>query len=129
MRKHIVIIEQNTSLLVSMKDFLENEGYVVTGFDAFPSMTELALMRADCMIINEWLPDVSGHAICLMLKAKVLTSSVPVILISTSHVSIPVANLGEADAVLKSPFEMLELLPAISSVIANRVLLSKTGHV
>lgn len=111
-----------------MTCLLEKEGYVVSRFSAFPSMKELVIMRADCIIINEWLPNVSGHAICLMLKAKVQTTAVPVILTSTVNGHEHIANLCEADAILKRPLNMDDLLPAISSVILNRVPFSNAAH-
>lgn len=126
MRKHIVIIEHDTDILEIMQRNLEKAGYVVTGFATFSSMAELAFMRPDCFIINEWLPQVSGHAICLMLKAKVQTSTIPVILISSTHPSEPATSLSDADALVKKSGNCKYLLSVISSLIANRqVSLSK----
>ena len=126
MRKHIVIIEHDTDILEIMQRNLEEAGYVVTGFTTFSSMAELAFMRADCFVINEWLPQVSGHAICLMLKAKVQTSTIPVILISSTHPSESATSLSDADALVKKSGSCKYLLRVISSLIANRqVSLSK----
>jgi len=125
MKKHIVIIENDTDILEVMGYILENEGYVVTGYKAFPSMAELFLMHADCFIIDEWLPNVSGHAICLLLKARVSSRAVPVILASTTTDIEPVASLCEADASLRKPFDIESLLYVVSSVLANPLPLSR----
>ena len=100
-----------------MRQLLEAEQYIVTAYTRFPSMAELVFMHADCFIIDEWLPQVSGHAICLMLKAKVQTSGIPVILVSTSHLFEPMANLCEADAVVGKPFSGRELVGVLSSLL------------
>jgi len=82
-------------------------------------MAELVLMRPDCFIIEEWLPQVSGHAICLMLKARVQTSPIPVVLVSVSSLFEPMANLCEADAILGKPLIAGELVRVVSSVISR----------
>jgi len=125
MKKHIVIIENDADILEVMGYILENEGYVVTGYKAFPSMAELFLMHADCFIIDEWLPNVSGHAICLLLKARATSNPVPVILASTTNDIEPIANLCEADAYLKKPFDIDKLLYVVSSVLVNPLPLSR----
>jgi CheY-like chemotaxis protein len=102
-QKHIIIIEHDQDILETMTRLLEAEGYVITGYNSFPSMSELVFMHADCFIIEEWLPQVSGHAICLMLKAKVQTRAIPVILASTTNLFEPLANLCEADAIVGKP--------------------------
>jgi DNA-binding response OmpR family regulator len=118
-QKHIVIIEHDRDILDIMRYLLEAEGYVVTGYAGFPSMAELVLMRPDCFIIEEWLPQVSGHAICLMLKARVQTSPIPVVLVSVSSLFEPMANLCEADAILGKPLIAGELVRVVSSVISR----------
>jgi DNA-binding response OmpR family regulator len=117
MPKHIVIIEHDQDTLDTMQHILEAEGYVTTGYNSFPSISELVIMRADCFIIEEWLPHVSGHAICLLLKAKILTSTIPVILVSTTNLFEPMANLCNADGVLGKPFSERGLLQMVSSLL------------
>jgi DNA-binding response OmpR family regulator len=127
--KHIVIIESDKNILEIMQYGLEKVGYVVTGFNAFPSIQELVFMRADCFIIDEWFPNVSGHAICLMLKAKVVTNPIPVILTSSANLSEPVANFCGADVIIGKLCNIDYLVHTISSVLANRrVSLSKYGQ-
>jgi DNA-binding response OmpR family regulator len=119
--KHIVIVEHDPDILETMRRPLEAEGHIVTGYSLFPSIAELVFMRADCFIIEEWLPRVSGHAICLMLKAKILTSAIPVVLVSTTDLFEPMANLCQADAVLGKPFGDEDLVRVVSSVMISYV--------
>jgi DNA-binding response OmpR family regulator len=127
--KHIVIIESDKNILEIMRYGLEKAGYVVTGFNAFPSIQELVFMRADCFIIDEWFPTVSGHAICLMLKAKVLTNAIPVILTSSTNLSEPAANFCGADVIIEKLCNIDELVRTVSFVLANPgVSLSKYGQ-
>lgn len=119
MQKHIVIIAHDADTREIMCRLLEVKGYIVTTYSLFPSMAELVLMRPDCFIIEEWLPQVSGHAICLMLKARVQTNAIPVVLASTTALFEPMANLCEADAILAKPFGEGELVRLVSSMISR----------
>ncbi|HTD41093.1 MAG TPA: response regulator [Mucilaginibacter sp.] len=119
MRKHIVIIADDLSSLETFTALLEKGGYVVSTLSSFPSMSELAFLRPDCFIINEWLPEICGHAICLMLKAQVQTKNTPVILISEAGESEPLENKCDADLILKKPYQPYNLAQIVSLVIRN----------
>lgn len=122
MRKHVVVIEDDHSSLEIITTNLEDAGYVVTGLQSFPSIKELAFLRPDCFIINEWLPQVSGHAICLMLKAKPQTKNIPVILVSGADgMEEPIANRCEADLILQKPYQRYNLVQVISLMIKRAV--------
>lgn len=121
MRKHIVIIADYLSNPDTIIALLEKEGYVVSALRSFPSMRELAFLRPDCFIINEWLADVCGHAVCLMLKAQAQTKNTPVILLSDAGDDEPLENLCEADLILKGPLQSYNLVQIVSLVIRNAV--------
>lgn len=123
MRKHIVIIADDLSNPETIIGLLEKEGYVVSALRSFPSMNELAFLRPDCFIINEWLPEICGHAICLMLKAQAQTKNTPVILISEAGDNEPIENRCDADIILKKPFWPYNLVQIVSLVIRNAMLI------
>jgi len=117
MRKHIVVITDDTSNLETITELLEHSGYVVSALSSFSSMQELAFLRPDCFIIDEWLPEICGHAICLMLKAQSQTKSTPVILLSDMFAEEPLENHCDADLILKTPFLPFNLLQVVSLLI------------
>jgi CheY-like chemotaxis protein len=117
MRKHIVVIADNSSNLEAITDLLQNDGYIVSALPAFTSMQELAFLRPDCFIIDEWLPEICGHAVCLMLKAQAQTKNTPVILLSDMFADEPLENRCNADLILKTPFQPFNLLQIISLLI------------
>jgi DNA-binding response OmpR family regulator len=123
MRKHIVIIADDLSNPATIIGLLEKEGYVVSSLRSFPSMKELVFLRPDCFIINEWLPEICGHAICLMLRAQAQTKHTPVILISDAGDNEPLENRCEADLILKKPFQPYNLVQIVSLVIKNAMLI------
>ena len=124
MRKHIVVIADKPSNLEAITDLLEHDGYVVSALPSFSSMEELTFLRPDCFIIDEWLPEICGHAICLMLKAQAKTKNTPVIIVSDMFSDEPLENRCDADLILKSPFQPYNFLQMVSLVIKN----SKVVH-
>jgi CheY-like chemotaxis protein len=121
MRKHIVVIANDKSNLEAIAELLEQAGYVVSGLTSFSSIQELAILRPNCFIIDEWLPEICGHAVCLMLKAQEQTRNTPVILISGNEE--PLENRCEADLILKTPFQPYNMLQIVSLVIKNSELI------
>ena len=121
MRKHIVIIADDLSNPETLIALLEKEGYVVSTLCSFPSMKELVFLRPDCFIIDEWLPEICGHAICVMLKAQVQTKNTPVILLSDLFDDEPLENRCDADLILKRPFQPYNLVQVVSLMIRNAV--------
>lgn len=118
MRKHIVVIADDPSNLEAITVLLEQSGYVVSALSSFSSTKELAFLRPDCFIIDEWLPEICGHAICLMLKAQAQTKNTPVILLSNIF-DEKLENHCDADLILKTPFQPFNLLQIVSLLIRN----------
>jgi DNA-binding response OmpR family regulator len=118
MQQHIVIIEDDTEILLAMRIILEQNGYHVTCLTELASIEELIELRADCFVIDEWLPVVSGHIICMMLKFNALTKNIPVILTSAFNILERVAALSEPDVILQKPFEMKQFLRLVSNIIS-----------
>jgi DNA-binding response OmpR family regulator len=117
--KHIVIIEDDTSLLLLLQKFLQSEGYLVSCFEKLSTIEELIELKADCFLIDEHLPNVSGHIICILIKSKLQTKEIPVILMSAFEELEYFADISCADAFLKKPFARQELLRVISSMLSK----------
>ena len=115
MNQHIVIIESEPSLLSEMAVALENQGYQVTGFESLTTVEELAALQAGLFIVDERLPTVSGHIICIMLHSNLLTRTVPQILIASSPLLGKFAALGEVNGSLRKPFAMDQLLTMVAA--------------
>jgi DNA-binding response OmpR family regulator len=117
MEKHIVIIEDDAAISDSMKMMLEMAGYRVSCLGELASIEGLADMHADCFILDEHLPIVSGHIICMMLRLNGLTSNVPVILTSADMGLAVVAGLSEPNASIQKPFDMTDFLHSVDAVL------------
>ncbi|SDF49440.1 Response regulator receiver domain-containing protein, partial [Mucilaginibacter pineti] len=106
----------NETLQSLIAQFLLGSGYRVTSYPALTSIEELAAIQADLFIIDERLPSVSGHIICIMLHTHPGTQSIPQILISGSPMLDRYAELAEVTASLQKPFGMAELLILVKDI-------------
>ncbi|PTR01612.1 twitching motility two-component system response regulator PilH [Mucilaginibacter yixingensis] len=121
-QQHIVIIEDDADLRDVMTHILTAEGYRITALRAIASLEDLLSANADCFVLDEQLPYVSGHIICIMLKSKPETRHVPVVLISASPGLQGHADLSQADAFLSKPFHHISDLPnTIHSLLDKRI--------
>lgn len=117
MNKHIVLIEDDADILESTSLLLEHEGFRVTGFKNFTSLEEMTALRPDCFLLDENLPVISGHIMCILFKSKPATRDIPVVLISANPEIKQMAALGDADAYVGKPFEIQKLVEVLTSVM------------
>ena len=118
MQKKIVIIEDNVNLSDTLRLALELEGYQVASFPELEAVDTMLAMQVSCFILDENLPVVSGHIICMMLRAAEHTKHTPVILISADPAVESLAALSESDAFLQKPFDISALLGLLQRLIS-----------
>ncbi|NNU34878.1 response regulator [Mucilaginibacter sp. S1162] len=104
MEKHIVIIDDDDALLSVMEFLLTEAGYRVTCISRITTIELLLTLKPDCFILDEQMPVVNGHILCMILNSKPETKDIPVILVSALDEIESYANLCEASAFLKKPF-------------------------
>src|SRR5690625_2451415 len=109
--KKILIVEDEPSLVFTLKDTLEAENYEVEvvsdGNDALDKVKEF---EPDLMILDLMLPNVSGYDICK--KIRDLRYTFPIIMLTARDQEIDKVtglNIGADDYITK-PFGVKELL-------------------
>ena len=108
--KKILIVEDEPSLIFTLKDTLEAENYdvevVTDGKDAVETVTEY---DPDLMILDLMLPNVSGYDICK--KVRELKYSFPIIMLTARDQEIDKVtglNIG-ADDYMTKPYNRRNL--------------------
>jgi DNA-binding response OmpR family regulator len=119
MKKHIVLIEDNRELREIIQIILEGAGYRVTALPAISTVEHLIDLHADCFLIDEQLPIINGHIICIILSTKPQTKDIPVILMSAAEGLEGYASLCEAKAYLKKPFDPQDILNLVNGIVAD----------
>lgn len=117
---HILVIEDEPSVAIALRDSLESEGYTVrvasdgsSGFDIASSKKEIF----DLILLDLMLPKMSGLEICQRLRSHDIET--PVIMLTARGASSDAAfglKLG-ADDYIPKPFDVGELLARIEAVL------------
>ena len=118
MKRRILLVEDEPSLVVTLTDRLVAEGYAVEA--AHDGVSALARARAgsfDVVLLDVALPEKSGLDVCRELRQGGMT--VPVLMLTArGEVSDRVVGLKlGADDYLAKPFEMIELLARIEALL------------
>lgn len=126
--RKIVIVEDEPSLVFTLRDTLENEGYEVfvveEGDKAVGVVKEV---NPDLMLLDLMLPGKSGYDICK--EVRELRFSFPIIMLTARDQEIDKVtglNIGADDYITK-PFGVKELLARINARLRRSSAYSKTG--
>ena len=116
--KTILVVEDNQTLLLGLKDNLELDGYEVLTADT----GELGLARAvqnrpDGIILDLMLPGLSGFDVCRSLRERGIQS--PVLMLSArGHETDKMRGLElGADDYVTKPFSIVELLARVRAML------------
>jgi len=118
MSKKILILEDDPGILLSLKDELESEGYIV--FEAEDGGKGLALIKEkkpDLIILDIMLPVFDGYEICKRLRMEGDTT--PIIMLTVKDKEIDKVlglELGADDYVTK-PFSLREVLARVKAIL------------
>jgi two-component system, OmpR family, response regulator len=120
----ILLVEDEPALLASMRQFLEEEGYLVTTAASFgKASVALNDYAYDCVVLDIGLPDGSGLNLIRQLKA-LGSSTPPGIIIISAKDSLDDKLLGlelGSDDYITKPFHLPELNARIKSVLRRRL--------
>ena len=123
-----MVVEDEPSLVFTLQDTLENEGYEVfvsdTGTDA---VSMVRTVKPDLLILDVMLPGVSGFEICKQVREEKFTF--PIIMLTARDQEIDKVtglNIGADDYITK-PFGVKELLARIQARLRRANSYSKTG--
>jgi len=126
--KKILIVEDEPSLVFTLKDTLEAENYdvsvVTDGADAIDKVKEV---EPDLMILDLMLPNVNGYDICQEIRD--LKYTFPIIMLTARDQEIDKVtglNIGADDYITK-PFGVKELLARIKARLRRANAYSKSG--
>ena len=112
----IVEDEQDVSLLVTKR--LRAKGYDVCSLSKGEEVLEkIGSLKADVILLDVWLPDVSGIEVFKRLRSEPSTQEIPVVFFSANPLQeeFCLKELG-ADGFIKKPYEAGELLEIIKKI-------------
>jgi len=114
----ILVIDDEQGIRTVLSDVLEDEGFeVVTAEDGKSGLKEIKSSNCDLVILDVWLPDVSGIEILEQVTKE--KENLPVIIIS-GHANIDIAvkavNLGAYDF-LEKPLSIDKMITVVNNAL------------
>src|SRR5262245_19418630 len=118
MNKSVLLLEDESGLVMTLTDRLSKEGYQVDSAGNGDAAMERALgSRFDVIILDVMLPHSSGYDVCRDLRRRGIQTPV-LMLTAKSQVVDKVLGLKlGADDYLTKPFAMIELLARIEALL------------
>lgn len=124
--KKIVIVEDEPSLIFTLQDTLENEGYNVFVANEGEQAVEIVKKEnPDLMLLDLMLPGMSGYDVCK--KVRDMNYTFPIIILTARDQEIDKVtglNIG-ADDYMTKPFGVKELLARIQARLRRSETYSK----
>jgi len=117
-RKHILLVEDDESILFGLQDILDGEGYQIStasnGIDGLKLATEKTI---DLLVLDIMLPGMNGLEICKKIKKEKMT--LPIIMLTAKSSEIDkISGLDYgADDYITKPFSLSELLARIRAIL------------
>lgn len=128
MNARILIIEDESALLTTLRDRLGKEGYKVSvERDGISGLDTALKGRIELILLDVVLPKMSGLTICQKLRE--FGSNIPILMLTARQQTIDkVAGLRTgADDYLSKPFQMAELLARMDALLRRSVRSGTTG--
>ena len=121
--KKILVVDDDPTLTVLVKKYLEKNGYEVTAVNEASEGLELAMTRKlDLIILDVMMPIINGFNFCRLVKAEESSKDIPIILL-TSRNKLKDIEIGlemGAEAYLIKPLNIEELIKTIKVIESSR---------
>lgn len=117
-RPHLLLVEDEPSLVLALTDRLESEGYRVTAIgDGEVALAEASGAAFDLILLDGMLPGRDGYDVCRTLRQRGVAT--PILMLSArGQVVDRVVGLQlGADDYLTKPFDVSELLARIDALL------------
>ncbi|MDB4904190.1 MAG: hypothetical protein JWQ63_3471 [Mucilaginibacter sp.] len=121
MAQKILIIEDDKDIRDTIVYILEEEKYEVVSSGDSKILKSINDLNPDIILMDNWLTewksDANGQQLSKELKSNPATKHIPIIIISAVSNIKEIAEAGLADAYLKKPFDMDELVKMVKKFI------------
>ena len=119
MKKKIMVVDDDESILEVMHIVLEGEGYDVETRVNVQSLQELDGELPDMILLDVLLSGEDGTEICKRLKSQQETRDIPIILLSAHSSAGKTARECGADAFLDKPFDIDVLVEMVKQHLGS----------
>ena len=120
MKKSILIVDDEASIVESLQEILEYEGYDVrVASNGQQALTQLETGVPSVVLTDFMMPVMNGLQLMEVLRARPGLHALPIVLMSAVHLQ-PARSRQLWTAFLGKPFEIDALLSTLEGVLARR---------
>ena len=120
MKRQILVVDDDMTTRTLLAALLRSNGYDVRIAEGgTQALDECSTKLPDLILLDLFMPDMSGHDVAAQLKSGADSSATPIIMLTSSDDQTEIAKAhenGASDYVIK-PFEAMELLEKIKRAI------------
>lgn len=121
MAKKILVIEDDKDIRETIAYALEENEFVVVASEDSKILKSLNSIKPDLILLDNWLTDwksdANGQQISKELKNNPKTKHIPIVIVSAVSNIQEIAEAGQADAYLKKPFDLNELIAVVNQYV------------
>ena len=116
--KKILICDDDQGILEMLEFMMEDFGYrVMTETNSLNVLKDLEELKPDLLLLDIWMPVLSGDQILKNIKTNPMYADLPVIMYSASSEGSAIATEAGADDFIAKPFNLNELLHKIEQLL------------
>lgn len=129
--KTILLVDDNESALIQVKDILEERGYqVLLAHNGNEALAIINHTIPDAMILDLMMPEIDGFQVLKSIREKEQTSKLPVLILTAKHITKEdlkfLKHNHVQQLIQKGDVNANEMLRAVANMLFPEVLVSKT---
>jgi DNA-binding response OmpR family regulator len=120
-KKRVLVIEDNEEISEVVGWILEEEGYEISVTAHLP-VAEIVALKADLIVLDEWINDREGHMLCREIKNLEELKHVPVVIFSTALDIESIVETCGAAGYVRKPFDIDALTGEVNRLLSPKKL-------
>ncbi len=114
--KKVLVVDDDTDLLVMMKAFLKKNGYeVAVTMSCEEGLAIFYSFKPHVVVLDINVGNEDGREMCRRIKTQAEYRHIPVLLISANHEALQFYNDYGANGAVRKPFELPSLLQLLEA--------------
>lgn len=121
-KKKILIVEDEESLLKLESILLTSKGYSVTGVaDGVSALEQVVLIKPDLIVLDIMLPGMDGFEVCRIIKQNPETAHIPVMMLTAKKSSQDCERgmAAGASVYVTKPFKSAKIIEIIQELLSQ----------
>ncbi|MCA9970530.1 MAG: response regulator, partial [Anaerolineales bacterium] len=117
----ILVVDDEPEALDVTRQMLAGACQVLTASTSGTGLKAAMTQKPDLILLDAWLPGVSGYDVCQTLKRNVNTRHVPIVIVTAAAQAADeaAAQAAGADGYLTKPFRKADLLRLVGQFVST----------